>query len=160
MIALVFGGALRIHSVDYRGSFVDGPGIRSLLFVQGCDRHCAGCHNKSTWDLFGGYEIGINELAENIKCNCANRKLTITGGEPLLQYEDLIALITELNGFDICVYTGFEENEVPDSLFEIIDYIKVGAYDANLKITTEPYIGSTNQKFIRNLRKNEKESCQ
>jgi len=151
---------LRIHSVDYRGSFVDGPGIRSLLFTQGCNRHCIGCHNKSTWDPSGGYEISVKELAEEIKSNCVNRKLTITGGEPLLQYDDLIALIMELNGFDICIYTGFEEDEIPDHLFKLVDYIKVGPYNADLRTTIEPYIGSTNQKFIRNLRKNEKESCQ
>lgn len=151
---------MRVHSIDYRGSFVDGPGIRSLLFVQGCNKHCIGCHNKSTWDTSGGYDIEVTELAEDIKSHCINRKLTITGGEPLLQYDELIALITKLDGFNICVYTGFEEEEIPDSLFKHVDYIKAGPYIASLKTTTDPFIGSTNQRFIRNLRANETESCQ
>ena len=136
-----------VNSMDFKGSFNNGPGIRSLLFLQGCDRHCDGCHNTSTWDINEGTPIEVKELAAIIKDNCYNKKLTITGGEPLYQKDALLELLDELKGFDVCLYTSYEFEEVPGDIRERINSLKTGRYDKRYRTTTTPYYGSTNQKF-------------
>ncbi len=139
---------IKINNLVFNKSFVDGPGIRSLIFFQGCDMHCKGCHNKQTWDINGGTEYEIDELIKIIDEECFNKKLTITGGEPLIQYEGLLELVKSLQGYDICIYTGRLLKEVPSELLNHIKYIKVGPFVEDLKTTTIPYLGSSNQEFI------------
>ena len=50
---------MRINSIRYNNSVVDGPGIRTVLFMQGCDLHCKGCQNRSTWDIEKGKKVEI-----------------------------------------------------------------------------------------------------
>ena len=140
---------IQINSVDYRGSLVNGPGIRTLLFLQGCDRHCEGCHNTSTWDINKGIMRDIVELADELRIKCKNKKITITGGEPLFQYEALIELLERIKDFDICLYTGSDFDEIPEDVIRYLKYVKVGKYDKSKRCTTVPYIGSTNQQFIK-----------
>ncbi len=140
---------INVNSLDSRGSFTNGPGIRTLLFLQGCDRHCKGCHNESTWDMNKGVPYEVSELARLLKKVCINKKLTITGGEPLCQKDALIELIEELKEFDICLYTSYSLVEVPDKIRSKLKYIKTGAYNEDLRCTTIPYIGSSNQQFIQ-----------
>ncbi len=142
---------IKINSMDFNGSLVNGPGVRCLVFLQGCSRHCKECHNPSTWDISKGQAYEIPQLAEDLREKCTNRKITITGGEPLEQPEALEELLIALNGFDICLYTSYELDEVPPSILKYLHYIKTGRYVASLRTTTTPYVGSTNQKFI-NLR--------
>ena len=90
----------RIHSLETFGT-VDGPGIRFVIFMQGCFLRCKYCHNRDTWDMHSGIEITVNELLQNInKCksyiNFSNGGVTVTGGEPLLQAKFLIELFTKL----------------------------------------------------------------
>lgn len=139
---------ISVNSIDFRGSFVDGPGIRSLLFLQGCDRRCEGCHNTSTWDRNKGSVYETNELARIIKEGCHNRKLTITGGEPMNQKEALMELLDNLEEFDLCLYTSYSLEEIPDEILSHLKYVKVGAYDKEQRCSTIPFIGSSNQKFI------------
>lgn len=142
---------MRISAIDYRGSFVDGPGIRTVIFLQGCDRHCDGCHNPSTWDPAGGTERDIEELAEELREHVRNRKITISGGEPLNQYEAVLGLLDLLDGFDICLYTGFSEKDVLERYNRILPYVKylkTGGYDKTLRTSTVAFIGSKNQKFF------------
>lgn len=137
-----------INSIDYSGSIVDGPGIRTVLFVQGCRRKCEDCHNPRTWDIEMGKEIDIEEIVEDLNKKCLNKKLSISGGEPLLQYPAILELIKKLHNFDIVFYTGFEFNDVPKEILKHINYIKVGKYLKEKRTTITPYIGSKNQKFI------------
>ncbi len=99
---------IKINSMNFKGSLANGPGVRSLLFVQGCSRHCEGCHNPPTWPKESGTEYEIDKLVEIIKANCTNRKITITGGEPLEQRCALKELLEKLDGFDICLYTSYQ----------------------------------------------------
>lgn len=135
--------------MDFHGSFVNGPGIRSLIFLQGCSRCCEGCHNPSTWSHDGGKEYEMDELATIIRTNCTNRKITITGGEPLEQKEALSLLLQKLEGFDVCLYTSFEQEDVPKDIMKHLTYLKTGRYIASERTTTIPFIGSTNQRFIK-----------
>lgn len=136
-----------INSIRYDNSLVDGPGIRTDLFLQGCDIKCPSCQNKSTWDINNGFEVEIDDLVNELKSKMNNNKLTITGGEPLYQKEALIELISKLEGFDIALYTGHEEKDVPEIIKSKIKYLKCGPFIERLKTTIKPYVGSENQTF-------------
>ena len=139
---------LIINALDFRGSVVDGPGVRSVIYVQGCYKHCPGCHNFQTWDPSKGTAYPVEELADIIRQNSPIKKLTISGGEPLLQLDALIQLVKELKDFNSTVYTGFEFDQVPKKLLPHIDYLKVGPFIEKLKSTIIPFAGSTNQQFL------------
>lgn len=140
---------MRINSIIYNKSVVDGPGIRTVLFMQGCDLRCKGCQNKSTWDFNKGKEIDINDLVNELNEKVFNKKITISGGEPLMQKEALINLVTKLNdlGFDIALYTGHQKEDVPSILVEKVKYLKTGNFIQKLKTTITPFVGSSNQVF-------------
>ena len=138
-----------INSIKFNRSLVDGPGVRTVVFFQGCDLRCKGCQNKSTWDMKSGTEVEVEELAALLKKEVCNKKITFSGGEPLMQAEGLIELCKLLGGFNIAVYTGHELEEVPSELLDHIDYIKTGSFREELKTTVKPFVGSTNQEFRR-----------
>ena len=138
-----------LNSIKFNRSLVDGPGVRTVVFFQGCDLRCKGCHNKSAWDISKGTEVNVNELVTLIEKEVVNKKITISGGEPLMQAEGLIELVKMLKGFDIAVYTGHEISDVPKELLENITYIKTGSFKEELKTTMKPYVGSSNQEFRR-----------
>ena len=140
---------MRINSIRYNNSVVDGPGIRTVLFMQGCDLHCKGCQNRSTWDIEKGKKVDIDELVNELNKKVFNKKITISGGEPLMQKEALIELVTKLNdlGFDIALYTGHQKEDVPSILVEKVNYLKTGNYIEELKTTVKPFVGSENQVF-------------
>jgi anaerobic ribonucleoside-triphosphate reductase activating protein len=118
------------------------------VFVQGCDRHCDGCHNPSTWDPKLGVKVDIDQLASELREKSQNKKITISGGEPLLQYQAILELVKKLDDFDIALYTGFDYADVPTEILPYLHYLKVGKYIKENRTTITEYIGSTNQQFI------------
>lgn len=99
----------RIHSVETFGA-LDGPGIRYVVFMQGCLLRCAYCHNPDTWSCAGGKEISADELVNDIKRYknfITSGGVTLSGGEPLLQPEfcrEVLRLCKE-SGFHTAVDT-------------------------------------------------------
>ncbi len=142
---------IRINSYWPNKSLCDGPGIRSLLFCQGCDIHCPGCQNPSSWNPNAGIEKEVADLAKEIVSSSDNKKVTITGGEPLLQKEAVAELIRLLDeaGMDIALYTGHGKEGVPAEILHHIKYLKYGPYKKELHTSTTPFLGSTNQIFER-----------
>jgi anaerobic ribonucleoside-triphosphate reductase activating protein len=140
---------IRVNSIRYKGSVTDGPGVRTVVFLQGCELHCEGCHNQSTWDANCGDLVKIDDLVDELKTKVKNKKVTISGGEPFFQKEATIHLIKKLKGFDLCLYTGSDFDEVPKDILPYLKYIKVGKFKIKLRITSKPFIGSTNQKFYK-----------
>jgi len=139
---------LYINSIMQNPSLCDGIGYRTVLFLQGCNLHCKGCQNQSTWDITKGTKTDVKELASTLREKCFNKKLTITGGEPLLQKDALLELLDELKDFDLCLYTGHELSEVPNEILSYLKFIKVGPFVQELKTTTKPFVGSKNQEFL------------
>jgi len=139
-----------INSIDYKGSIVDGPGIRTVIYLQGCEQRCEGCHNPTTWKIDEGKKVSIDSLVNEIVNKSMTKKVTISGGEPILQVNAVLELIKKLklNNFNIVMYTGYELKDVDEGLFDYLDYIKVGKYDKDKRCTTINYIGSENQRFI------------
>lgn len=143
-------GIIRVNNIDYRGSICDGPGIRTVVFLQGCNVHCKGCHNPQTWNIHKGYLISIEELVQEICMRSDTKRITISGGEPMIQSEAVSELAVGLynKNFDIALYTSYQFDEIPRSILKYLNYIKCGKYLEKYCTTTIPYIGSTNQKFI------------
>lgn len=89
----------KVHSIESFGT-VDGPGIRFVLFLQGCHLQCKYCHNRDTWDINGGNYKSLDDIFDKImrykNYICPNGGVTVTGGEPLLQVKFLIELFSKL----------------------------------------------------------------
>ena len=95
----------RIHSIETFGT-VDGPGIRFIIFMQGCALKCKYCHNRDTWDTSTGTLMTTDEIISQIEhCKAyiqfSNGGVTVSGGEPLLQPDFVIELFTKLKELGI-----------------------------------------------------------
>ena len=112
----------RIHSFESLGA-VDGPGIRFVVFMQGCHLKCKYCQNRDTWDINSGEQYTVKEVVEKIMryknyIVASNGGVTLSGGEPLLQQDFVISLFQELKKQNIstCLDTS--------GMFTITDKIK------------------------------------
>ena len=101
----------KVHSIESFGT-VDGPGIRFVLFLQGCHLQCKYCHNRDTWNMNGGEYKSLDDIFEKImkykNYIYPNGGVTVTGGEPLLQVKFLIELFEKLKKENIhtCIDTS------------------------------------------------------
>lgn len=134
-------------------SFVDGDGIRFAIFMQGCKRNCAGCHNPETHDLNGGRLIDTTEIISAIKKNPLLNGITLTGGEPFLQIAaaDELARAAKNIGLNVWCYTGFTFEELPSAaepLLKNIDVLIDGEFIENLRDLELQFRGSSNQRII------------
>lgn len=117
----------RIHSIESFGT-VDGPGIRFVIFMQGCALKCKYCHNRDTWDVNCGTLTSADELLDKIERYKAyilpsGGGVTVTGGEPLLQVKFLITLFKELNkrGIPTAIDTSGMV-DITDDIKELLSY--------------------------------------
>lgn len=101
-----------IHSIETFGT-VDGPGIRFVIFMQGCALRCKYCHNRDTWDTQTNTLMTVDELSQKILnykdyIEFSNGGVTVTGGEPLLQVKFLLQLFKKLKslGFHTALDTS------------------------------------------------------
>ncbi len=102
----------KVHSIESFGT-VDGPGIRFVLFLQGCHLECKYCHNRDTWDINGGEYKSVDDIVEKVKeyknyIIPSGGGVTVTGGEPLLQVKFLIEFFERLKkeGINTCIDTS------------------------------------------------------
>lgn len=128
----------RINSV-FTGSAVDGPGVRSVVFFQGCPLKCDYCHNPETQSAHGGEEITADKLFNKISryANYYGKKggVTFSGGEVLMQPEFLIELLRLCKGANIntCIDTsGCTGKATPDEIFSLSDLVIL-----DIKMNTE-----------------------
>ena len=101
-----------IHSIESFGT-VDGPGIRFVIFLQGCPLRCKFCHNPDTWELGQGSEMSADELIDAYMKNRAfysKGGITVSGGEPLMQLDFITELFTKAKRYDIhtCIDTNIK----------------------------------------------------
>lgn len=136
-----------------KNSVVNGQGIRDVLFLQGCPHKCRGCHNPQTWAYYDGEDCTVRSLVQEFADS--PNQLTISGGEPLLQYMDLIELMWVLNtyhGKRFWLYTGYRYDQIAKSwLEELSHYVDVlvdGRFVIDKKDLTLPFRGSSNQRLI------------
>ena len=128
-----------------------GPGKRFAIWVQGCNKRCNGCIAPDAWDVNGGFEQDVVELAEEIINTPNIEGITVSGGEPFLQQEalcDLIKLVQSQRDFSVIVYTGMFYEEVSETeLASLCDIIIDGEYIEGLN-DNKSLRGSSNQNAV------------
>ncbi|MDD3586884.1 MAG: anaerobic ribonucleoside-triphosphate reductase activating protein [Thermoguttaceae bacterium] len=154
--SLISGERIRIACWE-NDSIIDGPGLRFVLFVQGCERNCPGCHNPATHARTGGRWASVEEILEVVDRNPLLDGITISGGEPFLQSTPCAVLSREIHkrGLSVAVYTGFTFEEIlccPDSdhlsLLKETDILIDGPYLKNQRSLDLKFRGSSNQRII------------
>lgn len=138
-----------------KGSVVDGLGIRTVVYFQGCPRHCPGCHNPETIPTEGGRELTVEQLVEEIIATITplTKGVTFSGGDPLLQAEALLAVIKLLKErqpqLDIWVYTGYQWEEVKHlPVLSLVDVLVDGPFIEEKRDISLAFRGSSNQRII------------
>ena len=138
-------------------SIVDGPGIRAVIFCQGCPHHCPGCHNASTWPFEGGTPMDEKEILALIKKNPLVRGVTFSGGEPFSQAEgfSILAALLKSEGYEVACYTGYTFEELFSNgtvaqrkLLETIDILIDGPFLLSQRTLDLVFRGSRNQRIL------------
>ncbi len=129
------------------GSMLDGPGLRTVIFLCGCSVGCPGCHNKEYWNKFNGKKYSVKELYNEILPFTPQKKITFSGGEPLEQKKELKKFINLCVDFDLGLYTSYEIDYIDKDILSKLSFVKTGKFMKNLAIKNE-YYGSSNQKLI------------
>ena len=135
-------------------SYIYGPGVRFVIWTQGCSLHCKGCWNKEMWDFNDGSEISIAELFNQITAMKHQIEgITFLGGEPLDQFSEVLELIklSRESGLSSMLFTGYEFNEIAVSnkndILKEVDILITGRYQEDKRTLNHQWIGSTNQQI-------------
>lgn len=149
---------LRISGI-VQESIVDGPGIRLVVFAQGCRHHCPGCHNPHTHSFDGGYLIETDEILRQMKGNPLLDGITLSGGEPFEQASALGELAERARelGYNVMTYTGYtyeyimqnkDSREGWGQLLACSDILVDGPFVISQKSLQLKFRGSKNQRVI------------
>lgn len=137
-------------------SIVDGPGIRTTVFSQGCPHHCPGCHNPETWDFGTGTDMAEETIFQIIRSNPLCRGVTFSGGEPFAQPEGFARLAQLLKdaGYEVAAYTGYtleallSGTQTQKDLLSRLDILIDGPFLQAQKSLEVPFRGSKNQRIL------------
>lgn len=142
-----------------RQSIVDGPGMRFVVFTQGCPHQCEGCHNQGTHSFSGGYDCDITKILDEIARNPLLRGITLSGGEPFCRADELLPLVKAVRAkkLDVFCFSGytFEElmamSELDASVAELLSLIDIlvdGRFILAERDLELRFRGSRNQRIL------------
>lgn len=140
-------------------SVVDGYGVRTVVWTQGCSHNCPFCQNPQTHDFDGGYEMDLDELLLEIKNLEGQDGITLSGGDPLFQIDASleIAKYSKSIGLNVWCYSGFtyeqiysmgNSNPIYREFLEYIDVLVDGKFEIENKSMNALFRGSTNQRLV------------
>jgi anaerobic ribonucleoside-triphosphate reductase activating protein len=140
-------------------SIVDGPGIRYVVFAQGCRHNCEGCQNPETHSFDGGTFKDIDDILQDMKKNPLLDGITLSGGEPFEQAAVLAILAEEVRklGLDVITFTGYtfeyirdnlNEHDGWDRLLKSTDILVDGKFEMEKKSLLLKFRGSSNQRMV------------
>lgn len=146
---------IRLAAYLQPDSIVDGEGIRTVVWTQGCPHHCPGCHNASTWDFDDGALIDVDEVIEELKKIKNQDGITLSGGDPVCQSDacyEISKAVHEM-GLNVWCYTGFTyeqmlANPKARRLLDQIDVLVDGKFIQEEKSYDIYFRGSRNQRII------------
>ena len=137
-------------------SIVDGPGIRTTVFGQGCPHHCPGCHNPETWEFGCGTEVLEEAVVEMVKANPLCRGVTFSGGEPFAQAGEFAKLgrLLKAEGYEVASYSGYTFEQLLQGtaeqreLLETVDVLIDGPFVQAERSLELNFRGSRNQRIL------------
>ena len=138
-------------------SIVDGPGIRTVYFSQGCPHRCEGCQNPETWEFGAGTPVDTERLADAARGNPLCRGVTFSGGEPFAQAAGFAELAEKLRseGYEVACYTGYTFEQLRDSgtpeqkkLLSLLDVLVDGPFVLAQRSLELVFRGSANQRIL------------
>ena len=137
-------------------SIVDGPGIRTTFFAQGCPHRCEGCHNPETWEFGCGTIVAEEDILKIVRSNPLCRGVTFSGGEPFAQAEGFakLAILLKEQGYEVASYSGYTIEQLlsgtpaQKKLLECIDVLIDGPFIQAEKSLELSFRGSRNQRIL------------
>lgn len=145
---------IRFNVLDIiAGTSVDGPGLRTSIYLAGCNHHCHGCHNPESWDFHAGTSMSLDEIMAVVREEDFN--VTLSGGDPLCSPKSTYILAKAIRkaGYGLWIYTGFTWEEIVgrDELkrvVELADVVVEGPFVESLRDVSLRFRGSSNQRII------------
>jgi len=153
-------------------SIADGPGLRYVIFAQGCNHQCSSCQNPTTWDVNGGKEYSVKEIKRKLTKLKSQSKtirgVTFSGGDPFLQAAEFAELAQAVRkaGWDVVTYTGYTYEELielinngntgVEALLSSTDILIDGKFVQELYSADLQFRGSSNQRIIDVAKSREK----
>ncbi|MFZ5648414.1 MAG: anaerobic ribonucleoside-triphosphate reductase activating protein [Bacillota bacterium] len=140
-------------------SVVDGNGIRYVIWAQGCNHRCHGCHSPQTWDFDGGQLRDMDDILSEIRRDGLLKGVTFSGGDPLEQAEKFAYMAKKVRecGLDVWCYTGYTFEFILENmdrrkgwkdLLENVDVLVDGRFEPDKKDLRLAFKGSKNQRII------------
>ena len=136
-------------------SIVDGEGVRTVIWTQGCSHYCKGCHNPETWSFEDGYLVDVDSVIKEIDSYSFQDGITLSGGDPFYQIDacTLIAKHCKDKNLNVWCYTGFlYEDLIKDEkaleLLKNIDVLVDGPFVLSERSLDLQFKGSSNQRII------------
>ena len=146
---------IRLASDLQPDSIVDGSGIRTVIWTQGCSHNCKGCQNPTTHDFQGGFSVNVEEINKELDNLLGQQGITLSGGDPMFQAGACakIAKHAKEIGLNVWCYTGFTYEQVLKSkemmkLLKQTDVLVDGKFDINEFSLNLDFRGSRNQRII------------
>ena len=148
---------IRLAADLQKDSIVDGQGIRTVVWTQGCSHNCAYCHNPSTHDFKGGQLVELKDVIDELENLSGQRGVTFSGGDPMFQPKQCSILAKKIHELemDVWTYTGFTFEELiksgnPDILefLKNTDVLIDGRFEIEKKSMDLEFRGSSNQRVI------------
>ena len=158
---------IRLASEIQTDSIVDGEGIRTVIWTQGCSHNCVGCHNPETHSFEDGFLVDVEDLEKEILSVKHQDGITLSGGDPMFQPEPVlhVAKFCKEHNLNVWCYTGFtfekllemsEKNNTIKELLENIDVLVDGKFELEQRSLNLYFKGSKNQRVL-NMSKSLKE---
>lgn len=150
---------IRLAAYLQPDSIVDGEGIRTVIWTQGCPHNCLGCHNPETHDIKGGALVNLEEVYQIIDSLEGQDGITFSGGDPFMQPKECseIAKYARNKKLNIWCYTGYKFEQLlslSDKKPEIMEFLKEidvlvdGKFELSKKSYNSIFRGSSNQRII------------
>lgn len=146
---------LRVAGPCNVDSIVDGPGLRIVIWTQGCRHHCLNCHNPQTHDYQAGQEIDTQEIIELIDHSCLQSGITLSGGEPFDQACALVEVAqhAKQKKLNVWAYSGYTweeiiQDEAKKALLKEVDVLVDGRFIDAQRHYQIKFKGSLNQRII------------
>lgn len=148
---------IRLAADLQQDSIVDGLGIRTVIWTQGCSHNCPSCHNPSTHDFNGGELAQLNDVIEALESLEGQDGVTFSGGDPMFQAKQCSILAKKVHelGMNVWAYTGFTYEELLEkgnkdilNFLSEIDVLIDGKFELSKKSLDLQFRGSSNQRII------------